>query len=107
MADIRVRADSRYLKTKVVFDGSDQYYDLWDEIEFKPRIDDTYHTILPGEEGRLDKIAFREYGNVRLWWVLATRNNVLDPAEDVKVQVGKQLAVPDYAYVLQVLSNAR
>ena len=37
-----------------------------------------FYTVDQSEQGRLDLIAFKVYGNTRLWWVIASANLIED-----------------------------
>lgn len=52
---------------------------------------DQFHYVSPGEENRLDLIAFNYYKLPQLWWVLATANAITDP---LTIPVGTQLRIP-------------
>lgn len=56
----------------------------------------TYHTVSLREENRLDIIANEEYGDQKLYWVIAMANNIIDP---FSVKQGTVLKIPQIATV--------
>lgn len=56
----------------------------------------TYHTVTLREENRLDIIADEEYGDQKLYWVIAMANNIIDP---FNVKQGSVLKIPQIATV--------
>ena len=56
----------------------------------------TYHTVTLREENRLDIIANEEYGDQKLYWVIAMANNIIDP---FNVKQGTVLKIPQIATV--------
>lgn len=56
----------------------------------------TYHTVTLREENRLDIIANEEYGDQRLFWIIAMANNIIDPFD---VKQGTVLKIPQIATV--------
>jgi hypothetical protein len=59
---------------------------------------DRYHTVMEGEELRLDSISYRYYRTPELWWALAVANNLVSVFDDVAV--GDVLLIPDIASVV-------
>jgi Base plate wedge protein 53 len=69
--------------------------ETWDPIDIPELPTDLYVTVDPGEEHRLDLVAYRVYGSLSLYWVIAYANKMIDPfAETV---AGKILRIPDRA----------
>lgn len=56
----------------------------------------TYHTVTLREENRLDIIANDEYGDQKLYWVIAMANNIIDP---FNVKQGTILKIPQIATI--------
>ena len=52
------------------------------------------YIVKPGEEGRLDIIAFKTMGSAALWWAIAYRNGIYDPRDEEEVYVNKLLYIP-------------
>ena len=58
--------------------------------------------IIAGEGDRLDNIAFDFYGDPKLWWVIASENNL--PGDSLYIpgpDCGKQLKIPATAEGVQ------
>ena len=66
---------------------------------------DTYHTVVSGEEYRLDLIAYRVYQSTFLWWAIALVNDIKNPF--TAPEVGDVLRIPSPTTVLSVLSRGR
>jgi hypothetical protein len=49
------------------------------------------HTWLVGPQDRLDLIAFKEYGDAKLWRVIAQANHISDPR---RIKPGQRLIIP-------------
>lgn len=77
--------------------------ETWVPPEIPKTANDLYTKVKPGEEGRLDLIAFRVYRLEGLWWVIAFMNDIIDPFEEVTVN--RELRYPPFETVAtQVLS---
>jgi hypothetical protein len=49
------------------------------------------HTLLIGPGDRLDLIAFKEYGDAKMWRIIAQANGITDPR---KIRPGQRLIIP-------------
>jgi nucleoid-associated protein YgaU len=75
-----------------------EFWDLPTYPEILKQPDDGVYTVKDND--RIDSIAFRVYGEERLWWVLAVANDLeLVPTELV---VGADLRIPSPRYINQV-----
>lgn len=56
---------------------------------------DSFHTVQVDNyyKDRLDLVAYNEYGDSRLWWVIALYNEILNP---LILPYGKKLIIPEY-----------
>lgn len=54
---------------------------------------------------RLDLIAWKYYGNVKLWWVIAMVNDIIDPWTDL--EPGDLIRIPTSMNVFNALRNHR
>jgi len=73
--------------------------DFWgtrQPIRLKRHSSDSYHQVTDADSKRIDLIAWRYYGDVRLWWVIAEVNEIGDPLE---IPVGTRLRIPSYERV--------
>ena len=55
---------------------------------------DQYHVVSPGEENRLDIIAYKYYNDASLYWAIALANNIFDT---YTIPVGTSLRIPALA----------
>ncbi len=53
--------------------------------------EDRFHVVTSGEVNRIDLISFRYFNDVRLWWVIAAANNLIDPMD---LEPGTVLRIP-------------
>lgn len=64
------------------------------------RISDIY--IIPNENDRLDLLAYKYYGDVRYWWILAQANHLgkgsmaVKPGVRLRVPMDKQSIMSDF-----------
>jgi hypothetical protein len=65
---------------------------------------DRFHTVIEGQERRLDLIANSYYRAPELWWVLAVANDILSPFDDL--EPGSILRVPSINTVTAYLSGS-
>lgn len=71
--------------------------ETWQPPDIEPSATDLQTQVKPGEEGRLDLVARRVYGNEQLWWVIAFINDIIDPFNEVTV--GRKLRFPPFDIV--------
>lgn len=74
---------SRFRSVRTLRDGANEFFETYDFHQFPEGLEDSYHTVLSGQEGRLDLIAFEHYRNPALWWVIAEANDLSFPPTDV------------------------
>ena len=55
-----------------------------------------------GEAGRLDLIAYREYGTFAYWWIIGMFNNIKNP---YTIKSGMLIAIPDLTEFIQVFRS--
>lgn len=92
---------NRYSSTKTFQNTDTKKYYL--ETTIYPNIDpsDSDLYILTEETDRLDLLAQKYYGNPKMWWVIATTNNLNDA--NLYVKPGTQLRIP--IRIEQIMSN--
>ena len=93
-------SESRY-DTNPIIDG---YYTTFKRIpeEKLNDIPSFEYMLRVGE--RLDQLAYKNYGNGKLWWVIALVNNVAFEFSDLKV--GQKIKIPfNTEDVFKVLSS--
>lgn len=83
---------SRYKRlARIVDDEGDEYVESVNPMDVSESTSDYYHTVLSGEEDRLDLISYRYYNTPLLWWVIAEASELFNPLD---VPVGTVLRVP-------------
>jgi len=92
-------ADTSRYKNTDIFQGSDgaYYYGVWNVPKIDEQPQDVYYTVQAGEPRRLDKIAYNQYGNYLLWWIIALANNIADPFTEL--EVGQVIRIPYLPYI--------
>lgn len=69
------------------------FYGTRQLINLKPHKSDNFHIVTERDSKRIDLIAWKHYQDVRLWWIIAEINNILNPLE---IPVGTTLRIPAY-----------
>lgn len=69
-------------------------------IEYIQSPEDRIHTV--SEDETLWNLAYRFYGNSRLWWYIYDTNNIVDP---LNLEVGTELLIPDESNFKYQLKN--
>jgi len=65
---------------------------MFKQVKFTDRDIQLYYTVSDNEAGRMDLIAFKIYGNTKLWWAIAIANQIEDSmSEPVS---GRTLKIP-------------
>jgi hypothetical protein len=60
--------------------------------------------IIGSQHDRIDNLAYRYYGDSRLWWIIARANNI--GKGDLTVPIGKQIRIPsDYISIVNAYNN--
>ncbi len=81
------------------------YLDRLRRLRVRQYIDDSEYRPVAGDTWQ--NIAFRAYGDARLWWILCEWNNVVDPWTELKsiIAGGKTIRFPSVSRVnLEILS---
>lgn len=98
---MKIRTDSLYKWGDALYDEDQEQY-VWgvcDPPEPKERDDDQFYTIQEGD--RFDKLAYKFFGNTRLYWVLLLYNNIGD-ALAIHDYIGVQIRIPSKNTVRKV-----
>lgn len=110
MREFTVSLGSRYVNTPIFQDVNSDgtlsntfFVGTWEFDEVPNSPDDTFFTVDAAHVGRLDLIAFRAYGNPRLWWVIAHKNLIFDQRS---IKTGTVLRIPTRSTVQRILQNA-
>jgi hypothetical protein len=77
--------------------GSVTFWDTPDFPSLIPQKEDTYVTIDQQHVGRLDLMAYQQYGDPDLWWIIALANDINVIPTDVIL--GMSVRIPPKSYV--------
>lgn len=75
-------------------------FEFWETPDFPeiiPQDNDTYIEVDSNYFGRLDLLAFDQYGDVDLWWVIALANNL--DIVPTQMKIGQKLRIPNKNYI--------
>jgi len=92
---------NRYDLQTISLDSANKrrFYRALLDINIEKSVDDTYIVVSFGE--RLDSLAWKYYGNVDLWWIIAAANPELRK-DSLYLDPGVQVRIPaEYRDVLQ------
>lgn len=82
----------RYTYTEIMEgQNGESHYNLYSRPISKVEIIDCYHRVELREVNRLDIISLKQYGTSKLWWFIASVNNIIDP---FYIPVGVTLKIP-------------
>lgn len=94
----------RYRTTKTVIDRDTNKAYMETTIYPKVSPSDTDIYIITDETDRLDLLADRYYGDSKMWWIIATANNINDAT--FFIEPGTQLRIPsNIQRIVNNLSN--
>lgn len=82
---------------------STTWFGMFSGPDLSDRDGDIEYTIQSGD--RLDKLAFRYYGDALLWWVIAQRNEIDLPV--IEAQSGRRIIIPDPSFVATQISGRK
>ena len=97
-ANTLINRNSRYTDTKILSNGDQFYMDLPKRQEIIPSTKDQYITIDCRYEGRLDLISSDYFQTPQFWWVIASRNRIIDT---LSLPVDLQVIVPSKETLFQ------
>lgn len=90
---------SRYgIYRQIIDNDSNAYIETTNQTPVEISNDDVYHEVDNCEEGRLDIIANKYYGNPEFWWIIAMANNYIDP---FYIKPGTLVRVPKFSSLLK------
>lgn len=107
MAEVTIRSDSRFKDTEVLsslkLDAT--FFAMWKRpLEINEMIENaTQYEVRNVDIGRIDILADQFYDNPRLWWIVASVNEIIDPIEDMFQ--GQVLFIPSIEDVLAYVSR--
>lgn len=83
-------------------------YSFWDVPDwpiFKPQNEDKFITVISAYVNRPDLIAWDQYGDSELFWVICLANGIDTPPTGF--YLNREIRIPSLTYVRQVLKNVR
>ena len=77
------KSESRYSRYKNLLilrmPNNEACLETYEHVNVPETNKDLIYRVSPGEEGRLDLIAYRFYSNPLLWWIIAEANGIINP----------------------------
>jgi hypothetical protein len=99
--------ESRYKDTNILSNiPSGKYrFEMWERPAelANMTLNSTRYIVHQHELGRLDLLAWNFYDNVKLWWIIAAVNDIVNPLTDM--YEGQILIIPDRNDVLAFVSR--
>jgi len=96
---VRIRNKSRLQFVDLFTVDGAEFWDLSILPKIPVRLDDKRYQVVGPD--RIDTLAYRFYGDPRLWWVIAVANNI--EIVPTQLSVGMKLRIPSPSYVRSVL----
>jgi hypothetical protein len=81
---------NRYQNTSIGISNKKRYYKTIIYPQIDPKPDDVYVITVFGD--RLESLAYDYYGDVSLWWIISSSNNI--PKDSIFIPVGSQIRIP-------------
>lgn len=78
-----------------------EFFDVPDWPVFKPQDDDRFIYLNGGYINRPDLIAYDEYGDTELFWVICLANNIYAPP--LGFYLNRKIRIPSLTYVKQII----
>jgi nucleoid-associated protein YgaU len=80
------------------------YYNLLETIFFPNNLPESYFSEYTVKyEDTWPLISYKAYGTIKLWWVIAYANNVINPINFL--EVGKKIKIPKTSIVTEILTD--
>ena len=92
---VEVNGNSRLLFTDFLRSEGIEFWDTVILPDITARVDDVLHVV--SSVDRIDLLAYRYYGDSRLWWVIAWANNLEILPTDLKANA--QIRIPSKSFV--------
>jgi hypothetical protein len=90
--EITLPFTSRFKRTELYTKAGKAFFGVWNPSVIKLDGDEKIYKVPMKYEGNLDLIAYQEYKDSSLWWVIALVNNIIHPPDEVKA--GMLLTIP-------------
>ena len=88
-----VAETSRYLYSVLYRSKDGDFWSTRPIVKLPPHPTDQFHQVTDADSKRIDLIAWKFYGDVNLWWIIAEVNDIGNPLE---IQSGTVLRIPSY-----------
>jgi hypothetical protein len=96
---------NRYKFCNVYPSDKELFFETYDIPEIAKSVDDKFHQIIAGEEGRWDLISYKHYRTVEYWWLICHANEIRDPFEILPA--GTIIRIPSLDYLTTKKNNAK
>ena len=103
--EVKLNFASRHKKTNVYTAEGKTFFGVWDQPIIKLDGDEKVVKVSSDQLGQLDLIAYQEYENRALWWVIAQANGIRSVTD--QVVAGIDLTIPKIANVRAALLEQR
>ena len=93
-----IHVGSRYIRTPIYArNGQSFIFNIRDKFKFNSE-NSTYYTVVQGDT--IDGIAYKFYGNAKLYWAILDANPQLQ--SELDISIGDVLMIPDFEEVSRV-----
>lgn len=87
------------LRNQPIYKQNDQlFFGVYNRPILSAMPSDSFHTVVEGENLRLDLLAYFYYRSPELWWVIAVANNIVSPFDEI--EIGRVLRIPNPSTLL-------
>ena len=105
LTSINFPYSNRYKFCSVFSLEKESFFETYDIPEIPKSVDDKFHQIIAGEEGRWDLISHKHYKTVDYWWLICHANGISDPFEIIPA--GSLIRIPSLDFLTSGKSNAK
>lgn len=100
---VNIKRNSYLQMAQLLSSDGFEFWDLPSIPEIIPQDGDVFVDVTSEYAGRLDLLAFDQYGDEDLWWVIAVANRIeLIPSD---IRIGMRLRIPAKSYVDSLISR--
>lgn len=98
---LKLSGYSRHGGQRIYATGGRLFFGIYKKADFPETAEDKYHTVVQGEELRLDLLSYAYYRTPELWYVIAIVNDLVSVFDDVKI--GDVLRIPSLSTIYSAL----
>jgi len=95
-----ISQNSRYANCTKYKYGDREILNLREPVNSGPHPDDRFHKVIEGE--RIDILAYKYFGDPKLWWVICDYNHISFPLD---LQIGQILRIPSVDHLNMSILN--